>query len=84
MQTCDGDFCGPFAGAVEDALSHCFHVTRMALFIAAKNGSELLRGEVMMKPRVRSVTGQHLNIVYEMKNHIHIGFGENSTTHRIP
>lgn len=41
MQTCDGNFSRPFARAVEDALGHCFHVTRMALFIAAENGSEL-------------------------------------------
>lgn len=42
MQTCDGNFSGPFACAVEDALSHCFHVPRMALFVTAKYGSELL------------------------------------------
>lgn len=62
MQTCDSNFSRPFACAVEDALSHCFHMTRVALFVAAENGSEFLRRGILMKPRVRSITGQHLNV----------------------
>jgi hypothetical protein len=44
MQTCDGNFSGPFACAVKNALSYCFHMTGMALFVAGENCSEFLEG----------------------------------------